>query len=64
MIPTTHLELVHDGNNFVFKTLVRHIVSPQINLVADKDNRNLFVAVEILDWMSNVLTYRDENPKR
>lgn len=54
MIPTTHLELVHQGDNFIFKTLVRHIVSSQVNFVADKDDRNLCVAVEILDWVSNV----------
>lgn len=36
-----HLELVHDGYNLVLESLVRHLTSPEVNLVADQDDRHL-----------------------
>jgi hypothetical protein len=41
LVSHTYLELIHDGNDFIFQVLVGDILATQINLITNQNTRNL-----------------------
>lgn len=59
MHANTHLEFVHNGNDFILQSLIRYLTATQIDFIANQNNGDLDMAMKPREqnWKHVFLTF-------